>query len=78
MIHKPIKSLAEALGNNDFLPMGQKLALGKMLAAGAKEYVQDPEALDEVTVTSFAQQHGVSSAAAYCHRGPAASGAGLR
>lgn len=60
MIHKPIKSLAKALGNNDFLPMGQKLALGKMLAAGAKEYVQDPEALDEVTVTSFAQQHGVS------------------
>ncbi|WP_022872612.1 hydroxysqualene dehydroxylase [Nesterenkonia alba] len=60
MVHKPVTSIAEALGNTHFLPAGQKLALGRMLAAGVKDYLRDPAGLDERTVTDYAREHGVS------------------
>lgn len=60
MIHRPIDTIAGALGNNDFLSLGQKAALGKMLAAGALAYASRPEELDRTTVAQLAREHGVS------------------
>jgi len=59
MIHRPLETLAEALGNNDFLPFGQKLALGRMIAAGAADYIAHSEEFDRTTVAEFARKHGV-------------------
>ncbi|WP_147106089.1 hydroxysqualene dehydroxylase [Nesterenkonia populi] len=60
MVHKPLKSVAEALGNSDFLPMAEKAKLGRMLAAGAKQHLDDPASLDAITVSDYARQHGIS------------------
>jgi len=59
MVHRPLETIASALGNDEFLPMGQKLALGRMLAAGAASYVSHPGELDRRTVAELAAEHGV-------------------
>ena len=60
VIHRPLETAGSVLGQNDFLPPGQKLALGKMLAAGIAHYDIQPEELDATTVAAFAERHGVS------------------
>jgi 15-cis-phytoene desaturase len=60
MLHRPGQTIGGVLGNNNFLPPGQKVALAAMLAAGAAEYVNDPVKLDGRTVVDLAHDHGVS------------------
>ncbi|WP_258932886.1 FAD-dependent oxidoreductase [Nesterenkonia pannonica] len=62
VVHRPIKSVGEALGNNDFLPMTEKAKLGKMLAAAAKQHSREDESLDGLSVQEFALKHGLAEA----------------
>lgn len=62
-LYRPFKTLAAAFGNNDFLSPADKVSLGKMFAAGAKEYIAAPENLDKIPVLAFAQKHDVSEQA---------------
>jgi 15-cis-phytoene desaturase len=59
-LHKPLKTMWNAFGHNDFLPPSDKLALGKMFAKGLKDYKDKPLQLDQITVTDYARQNGVS------------------
>ncbi len=60
LLHKPLASVARALGNNDYVPMRQKLALARMLAAGIKDYVRRPAKLDRISVADYAHRHGLN------------------
>lgn len=62
-LHKPLKTFWDAFGHNDFLSPADKLSLGKMFAAGAKDYVSDPQGLDQITVTEYARRHDVTQQA---------------
>ncbi|HJQ08760.1 MAG TPA: FAD-dependent oxidoreductase [Candidatus Saccharimonadales bacterium] len=59
-LHKPFKTIWDALGHSNFLSPADKLTLAAMFAAGAKEYVSDPLKLDQITVLAHAKQHKVS------------------
>jgi 15-cis-phytoene desaturase len=62
-LHKPLKTFEAVFGNNDFLPPADKLAIGKMFAAGTKDYVSQPEELDQISVLAYARRHHVSKTA---------------
>lgn len=63
ILRKPLKTAASVLGHNDFYSPEEKLALGKMFAAGLKDYKKNPEELDGYTVLEYAIKHGVSDRA---------------
>jgi 15-cis-phytoene desaturase len=58
-LFKPLKTVASILGNNDFLSPGDKLALGKFMALGLKDFVSDPDALDKISVYDYAKKHDI-------------------
>ena len=58
-LHKPLKTLAGAFGNNDLISPAQKLRLLPFFAAGLRDYWRRPAALDRQTVHQYAKQHGV-------------------
>ena len=59
ILHKPVKTVKSALGHSDFYSLEEKLALGKMFAAGLKDYKANPTELDGYTVLEYAVKHGV-------------------
>lgn len=63
VLRKPLKTAATVLGHNDFYSFEEKVALGKMFAAGLKDYRKNPEELDGYTALEYAVKHGVSDRA---------------
>jgi 15-cis-phytoene desaturase len=61
-LHKPLKSLAGALGNTDFLSLKEKAKLGRFFLAGLKRLREDPAALDTISVAQLARQHRLQDA----------------
>lgn len=59
-VHKPLKTMASVLGNNDFLSVKDKAAIGALFAAGIKDYELHPEELDTITVAEYAAKHDIS------------------
>jgi 15-cis-phytoene desaturase len=59
-VHKPIRTLLSALGNNRILPPLAKLALAYMGAGGVREAAAHPLQLDEQNVFDYARRSGVS------------------
>ncbi|HSH31103.1 MAG TPA: FAD-dependent oxidoreductase [Candidatus Saccharimonadales bacterium] len=62
-LHKPLKTLAGMVTNNDWLTPADKLALGKFFAAAWKDYNDRPLELDESSVRDYAKAHDVSDRA---------------
>ncbi|MCB2411504.1 FAD-dependent oxidoreductase, partial [Demequina sp. TTPB684] len=62
LIHRPFASIARGLGNNHYVGLGQKLALARMIGAGALAYLRHPSELDHVSVADYARRHGVADA----------------
>lgn len=62
-LHKPLKTLAGALGNNDLLGIKDKASLTKFFTLGLKDYATNPEKLDQITVEKYAKKHGVTQQA---------------
>jgi 15-cis-phytoene desaturase len=59
-LFSPLKTITTALGNNDFLSTADKISLGKMFMAAAREYVTHPDELDQVSVLEYAKKHKVT------------------
>ncbi len=53
-IFKPVKTLKEAIFNEDFLPLKEKLNLAKFFIKGFSMLKTDPEKLDKLTVEKLA------------------------
>jgi 15-cis-phytoene desaturase len=62
-LHKPFKTAWSIAGHNDFLTPADKLAVGKMFAAGMLAYEKEPDKLDQITVAEYAKQHDISDRA---------------
>jgi 15-cis-phytoene desaturase len=60
LIHKPIKTITRALGDNDVLSVKDKASLTAFVTTGLKDYVTRPEYLDSQTVQQYAERHGVT------------------
>jgi 15-cis-phytoene desaturase len=58
-LHKPLKTIGGALGNNDLISPRDKLALAAMFTAGIEDYTTKPEELDSKTVLQYAKEHKV-------------------
>jgi 15-cis-phytoene desaturase len=59
-LHKPLKTVAGLLGNNDLLNIKDKATLTKFFTIGLKDYAKDPLNLDKITVEKYAKKHGVT------------------
>lgn len=57
---KPLASLLDVLGNNDFVSPKDKILLVKFFAIGLKLYFEDPEELDKYSIVEFAYKHGLN------------------
>jgi 15-cis-phytoene desaturase len=60
-VHKPLRTLLTALGNNRLVPPLAKLALGYMGASGLRECAAHPLDLDRQTIDDYARRSGVSA-----------------
>lgn len=60
---KPLKTLADILGHNEFLSPSDKIGLGKFILAGFSDYSKDPDSLDRITIAEYARERGVSDEA---------------
>jgi 15-cis-phytoene desaturase len=59
-VHKPVRTLLSALGNNRLVPPLAKAALAYMGARGLKDCALRPEKLDRQNVSDYARKCGVS------------------
>src|SRR5215212_2423499 len=59
-VHKPLRTLLTALGNNRLLPPLAKLAMAYMGAGGLRECAAHPLELDRQNVDDYARRSGVS------------------
>jgi 15-cis-phytoene desaturase len=59
-VHKPLRTLLTALGNNRIMPPLAKLALAYMGASGLRECAAHPLELDKQTIDDYACRSGVS------------------
>jgi 15-cis-phytoene desaturase len=59
-VHKPLRTLLTALGNNRIMPPRAKLALAYMGAGGLRECAAHPLELDKQNVDDYARRSGVS------------------
>lgn len=59
-LHKPLRTLWTALGNNQLIPPLSKLALGYMGAAGLRDCAHWPLELDSQNIYDYARRSGVS------------------
>jgi 15-cis-phytoene desaturase len=60
-LHRPFLTIGGALGNGELLPWRDKWRLVRVLAAGIRDYLRDPEALDSTTLAEYARRHGASA-----------------
>jgi 15-cis-phytoene desaturase len=60
MFHRPLLTLAGALGNGDLLPWRDKWRLIRLVRAGLFQYPRDPESLDRFTLADYARMRGAS------------------
>jgi len=65
IIHRPIETILKGFGNDEFLPLGQKFAIARMLTAGVAAYLSHPDELDRVTVAELAAEHDVRHETVY-------------
>lgn len=63
VIRAPLKTVLGALGNNSYLTPADKASLISFFAAGFKDYLANPEELDEITVKEYAERHNVTEQA---------------
>jgi 15-cis-phytoene desaturase len=61
VLHRPLLTIAGALGNGELLPWSDKWGLVRVFAAGIRDHLRDPEALDRVTLADYARRHGASA-----------------
>lgn len=59
-LRHPCGTLHTALTQSDFLPWSQRVALLRMVSAGAIAYYRHPDRLDAVSLASWARRHRVS------------------
>jgi 15-cis-phytoene desaturase len=59
-LHKPLKTLWNAVGHHDLIPPSDRLTLVRMITAGLKDYTSRPLELDNVSVAEYARKHGIS------------------
>lgn len=60
LIRHPVRTAVRALKHRELLPLRQRAAMVRMLAAGSVAYLRRPAELDEVPIADYARQHGVS------------------
>ncbi|MFW2513966.1 hydroxysqualene dehydroxylase [Demequina sp. SO4-13] len=60
LIRHPVRTAVRALKHRDFLPLRQRGAMVRMLAAGSVAYLLRPTKLDQVPIADYARGHGVS------------------
>ncbi|MFN3865358.1 MAG: FAD-dependent oxidoreductase [Demequina sp.] len=60
VIRHPLLTAIRAVKHRDFLPLRQRAAMVRMLAAGSVAYLRRPAELDTVPIADFARDHGVS------------------
>jgi 15-cis-phytoene desaturase len=61
-LHKPLRTLLTALGNNALIPPMAKLAFSYMTACGLRECAAHPLKLDRSDIFDYARRSGVSEA----------------
>ncbi len=62
-IRAPLKTVLGALGNNSYLTPADKASLIPFFTAGFKDYLSDPEGLDEIPLKEYAERHHVTQQA---------------
>src|SRR5690554_5451128 len=60
ILRRPLSTAVRAFRHRDFLPLTQRAAMVRMLAAGSVAYLRRPAQLDSVTIADFAREHGVT------------------
>ncbi len=60
LLGKPFKTVSHLLGNNQFLCLQDKLQIAQFFLAGVRDYQTEPEKLDQITVTEYAEKHGLN------------------
>lgn len=63
LIHKPVKTIRQAITENEVLTLEDKASLTAFVAKGLKDYVAQPEYLDSQTVQQYAEKSGVTKQA---------------
>lgn len=63
VIRAPLKTVLGALGNNSYLTPADKASLISFFAAGFKDYLANPEDLDEISLKDYAERHHVTQQA---------------
>jgi 15-cis-phytoene desaturase len=56
---KPIDTIMDSLGNNDFISPTQKIKLAKFIATGLALYKSNPEELDKKNIKDYAKEEGL-------------------
>ncbi len=59
VIRHPLRTAVRAFKHRDFLPLRQRGAMVRMLAAGSVAYLRKPKDLDSVSIADYARDHGV-------------------
>lgn len=60
VIRHPLRTTVRAFKHRDFLPLRQRAAMVRMLAAGSVAYLRKPTELDDVSIADYAREHGVN------------------
>ncbi|OWA35940.1 carotene 7,8-desaturase [Saccharibacillus sp. O16] len=63
VIRAPLKTALGALGNNKYLTPADKASLIPFFTAGFKDYLSNPEELDEIPLQTYAKRHHVTDQA---------------
>ncbi|GGN94294.1 hydroxysqualene dehydroxylase [Saccharibacillus kuerlensis] len=63
VVRAPLKTLLGALGNNSYLTPADKASLIPFFTAGFKDYLSNPEELDEIPVKEYAERYNVTEQA---------------
>ncbi|WP_235946243.1 hydroxysqualene dehydroxylase [Saccharibacillus alkalitolerans] len=63
LVRAPLKTVLGALGNNSYLTPADKASLIPFFTAGFKDYLSNPEELDEIPVKEYAERHHVTEQA---------------
>ncbi|OWR31858.1 carotene 7,8-desaturase [Saccharibacillus sp. O23] len=63
VVRAPLKTALGALGNNKYLTPADKASLIPFFTAGFKDYLANPEELDEIPLKTYAERHHVTEQA---------------
>jgi 15-cis-phytoene desaturase len=58
-LHRPFRTAAGLLGNNQLIGPADKVRFGRFVTGGLTDYFRRPLALDEQSVAEYARRHGV-------------------